>query len=53
VEENAKTIQALNLQIKDTENLIEEETEAKIKLDRLIDQSNQPMPVHLKIMQFA
>jgi hypothetical protein len=53
VEGNATVIQELNLKIKETENLIEEETESKVKLDRLIDQSNQSMPVHLKVMQFA
>jgi len=53
VEGNAQIIQELNLKIKETSTQVDETTEQKLKLDRLIDQSNQPMPVHLKVMQFA
>jgi Tfp pilus assembly protein PilN len=53
LDENQQTIHQKNLNIKDTETQIDEESEKLNKLDRFIDQSKQELPLQLKVMQFS
>lgn len=53
LDENQQVIHEQNLKIKETESNIEAKSEELNKLNKFIDQSQQELPMQLKVMQFS